>query len=499
MISRSPHAPLLRFIFSQSYAKSIADTGRAAPAIRVPGLAGDEAAIPLDWHAAGSLGALPYPPAPSPAPAPSGEQHRRALAALLHGGLGVLRVEPANPFNPHRGYPSARALFPVHAYLLGGPGALHYDPIGHRLQPVAGGGAPAWSGAAIALAGCAGTFPEGYGPLRYALTALEAGHALANLVLLGTALGLAPTVQLAFSDRALLEQLALPRDGSWAPLAIVSLGAALPEPPPPPPPPSPPPSPSPSPDDVAEIERATWLDGPDAAAWRTAAGLVRDPTARSAGDTQALPPRSNPDRPRSVGDVLFARNAGRTAGGGLCGRAAPIPADVLHAAAAALRPPPLDLATPGASPSGVRAFVVAERVAGLPDGIYELAPDRAALAVVRRGRFLDAVQRGFTYAPAAINIRSMNLAWLLAVDYPAVLARWGARGLRLANLELGWLAQGVSCAAAAHGLFARPVRSFREPVLDELLNLGPTEMIGYEILCGSNRFSDFVFDLRPPP
>lgn len=514
MSASSPHTPLLRFVFAQSYAKSIGDTSQPAPAVRVPGLAGDAASIPLDWHAAGVLGGLAYPVAPASAPA--GDAWWRALATLLYGAFGVQRLEPANTFNPHRGYPSARSRFPVHAYLVHEGGALCYDPVGHRLRPVAHSRAPdpAPRGAAIALAGCFGAFPDAYGPLRYALTVLEAGHALYNLVLLASALGLAPSVHLAFADEALLARLGLPADGSWAPLAVVSLGAdrpALHD--------GRPPAREASHDaragieSVAEVERATWLAGPGVASWRARTGAAPGPApgpvpAQPGPEPRPLPPCS-PPRPRSLGEVLYARNAGRAAAG-LCGRAAPISAGVLHAAAAALRPLPVasswssspflpsSPSPPAPSPGGARILLAAERVDGLDNGIYELAPGAAALAAVRRGRCLEAVQAGFSYPPSSANIRSMNLVWFLAVDYPAVLGRWGARGLRLANLEMGWLAQGLGCAAATEDLFARPVRSFREPVLDDLLGLGATEMIGYEILCGSNRFTDFLFDLRPP-
>lgn len=545
MSASSSHTPLLRFVFAQSYAKAIGDTSQPAPAVRVPGLADDAASIPLDWHAAGALGGLAYPPvAPAPAPAPVSARWWHALAALLYGTFGVQRLEPANVYNPHRGYPSARGRFPLHAYLVHEHGALYYDPVGHGLRPVARPAAPNAApdaasaaaprqppgqglhqdlrqeevprGAAIALAGCFGAFPPAYGPLRYALTALEAGHALHNLVLLATALGLAPAVHLAFADQAMLARLGLPPDGSWTPLALVSLGAGLPElvglrdaAPVSTDEPAAVQAEAVQAEAVQAVERATWLAGPDVAAWHDRAGGVAAAAVsarsgagpeplRPARPRQPLPP-CPPPPPRSLGEVLYARNAGR-ATAGLCGRAVSIAAGVLHAAAAALRSLPGDAPfLPGApGGSGVRVLFAAERIDGLDDGIYELSPDRGDIAPLRPGRCLEAVQAGFTYPPSSTNIRSMNLVWFLAVDYPAVLERRGARGLRLANLEMGWLAQGLCLAAAAEGLFARPVRSFREPVLDDLLGLGATEMIGYQILCGSNRFTDFLFDLRPP-
>lgn len=489
---------LLRFVFAQSYAKSIGDTSKPAPTVYIPGLTDRALSIPLDWNEAGILDRLTYPTAP--AAAPIGEQRWKALSALLYGAVGVLRFEPANTFNPHRGYPSARGLFPVHAYLLTEEHALRYDPVGHCLQPVGQHRmhAPVPHGMAIALAGCFGTFPEAYGPLRYALTILEAGHALYNLVLLASALGFDPKVHLRFSDEALLARLALPRDGSFSPVAIVSLGAGLPNLVAPPLPDIPSERlAQPGADPLTEIERATWLDGAHIMLSGTAASEAGGLASRQPVPSSRPLPPYQPRAPHSLGEVLYARNAGRGAAG-LCGRGVPISVDVLSAAVTALRPPPLDLSSSARSPSGLRVFVAAERTTGLDDGIYELAPARAELSLVRQGRYLEALQAGFTYPPSAINIRSMNLVWLLAVDYPAVLERYGGRGLRLANLELGWLAQALGCAAAAEGLFARPVRSFREPVLDELLRLGPTEMIGYEVLCGSNRFSDFPFDLRPP-
>jgi hypothetical protein len=403
----------LDFVHAQSYGKSI---GKVAPGFRpppVPGLAGDE--LPIPWG------------------------DRAPLPALLSHALGTLRHEGGAA---HRAYPSPRSLFPVHAYLLQGRDAWRFDPLRHALQPVAGSGTPAWDEPVVlALAGGYAGIPPAYGPLRFALAVLEAGHALRAVVDCAEALGLRAFVRLDFADEAVLGRLGLPRDGSWGPLALVELDR--------------PPPTAPARDPVAEIERACWGEAPPAGGWERLRGL------------------------------LAARTSGPA--GGLSASAARIPVELVRRAAAAAAPPPGTIRP--------RLLAVAERVDGLDDGIHE-AKD-GELVLLRAGRHLGGVQRAYSYPAETANIRSMNLAWMLVVDHRDVLERHGARGLRLAQLAMGFCAQGIACALAAGGLFARPIRSYHEAVLDELLGLGPRESVGYQLLCGVPRWRAPALDLRP--
>ena len=486
-LSSAERRRLLEFVHAQSYGKTV---GSVSTIWRppLPGLDPSAPARPLEPGAAGLLAGLAYAPFQE---APVRGEPLERIHAVLYGAMGLLRHEPANPYNPHRAFPSARSLFPIQAYLLQGASVARYDPLGHRLEPTVGSGAPDGP-ARIALVGCPRAIPDSYGPLRYALTVLEAGHALYNLTLVARALGLKATLQLGFDDAALQARLGLGGSETWLPLAVVELepGASEADAPPGPEALAPPAADEP----FAWLDRAGWLRGGEVAGWRTTEVPEHSPA-----PTQGRVELPVPSRLPTLEEVLYTRTSGRSSAG-LSARVAKVPGEVVHTALhLGLRRPPLELATRAVSPSGLRPFLVAERVSGLEDGLYELFPESGALVCRRKGRFLSTIQQAFSYPPININILSMNAVWLLAVDYPLVIDRWGARGVRMANLELGWMAQGLGCAMAAHGLFARPTRSFDEARLDELLGLGPGEMVGYQILCGLNRFHDFLFDLRLPP
>ena len=486
-VSAAERRRLLEFVHAQSYGKTVS-TVSTIWRPRIPGLDPSARPVPLEPGAAGQLTGLAYAPFQD---APARGEPLERIHAVLYGAMGLLRHEPANPYNPHRAFPSARSLFPIQAYLLQGAWAARYDPLGHRLEPVAGSGAPAGP-ARIALVGCPLGIPDSYGTLRYALTVLEAGHALYNLTAVARALGLRATVTLGFDDAWLMARLGLAGSEEWMPLAMVELepGASEPEahadarrP-----------APAAQEEPFAWLDRAGWLRAGEVAWWR-AIEVPEPPSAPSQGRRDLKAAVGLP----SLEEVLYTRSSGRSTAG-LSAQVTRVPGELVHTALhLGLRRPPLELSTRAVSPSGLRFLLVAERVSGLDDGLYELFPESGALVCRRQGRLLSGLQQAFSYPPINVNILSMNAAWLLVVDPPQVIDRWGARGVRLANLELGWVAQGLGCAMAAHGLFARPTRSFDEARLDELLGLGPGEMVGYQILCGLSRFHDFLFDLRLPP
>ena len=193
--------------------------------------------------------------------------------------------------------------------------------------------------------------------------------------------------------------------------------------------------------------------------------------------------------------MFFNRNAGR-GNGGVSGVLKTVSRRVLASACReGFRPVRSDLVQSGWSLAGLRILLAVERVESFDDGIYELFPADASLASIRPGRWLADVQRAFS-PPSGIHISSFNIVWFLIVDYTRVLEERGARGFRMANIELGWMAQGLACAMAAEGLLARPCRSYQEPLLDAMLGLAGAESVGYEVLCGVNRFQDLVLDLR---
>jgi hypothetical protein len=221
----------------------------------------------------------------------------------------------------------------------------------------------------------------------------------------------------------------------------------------------------------------------------TPAFQLRLPAARSAPPVSRPLPAAPPPPPvsQSVADVLFRRNSGRSPRGlGLTAAMAPIPAESIFRAAASQR---------SCSGIGVRLLVATERVNGLADGLYEA--HRNDLIPLRRGRLLALTQAAISYpAIQSVTMASFNAVWFLVVDYPAIVARHGQVGFRRAQLELGGRAQDIGLSLAADDCFARPIRSFHEPVLDDLLGLPPAQQVGYVLLTGRSRCTDLLLDLR---
>lgn len=499
------------FVWKQSYGKTFGGSIESISTAENADSPGHRWHLPLDLTAAIAQVAWPVDWTMCGA---TQEASWSDVQALLYNALGLLRREPSNPYNDHRAFPSPRCLYATHAYLLYPEAgrALHYSPTEHALEEIDGADRKpespekSWTadtGGVIAIISRYTRIPEYYRDLRYTLAILEAGHSLYNVALVAAALRIRARICLAFDDAAVLRRLELSAHRGWTPIALVTLGKMAVD------------SgtlrlgelddsshgrkeathplragDSSANDFLAAVDAAGWLAETGCDAWRRR-GVV--PPSAPDGTIAASAPPSAPLN--DLAAVLFRRNSGR-GNHGLSGAMKTISPQVVSSACReGFRPIPSDLAQAAWTRTGLRVLLVVERVESLEDGLYELFPAESALAMVRRGRWLADVQRAFS-PPVGIYISSFNVVWFLVVDYGQVLNELGPRGFRLVNIELGWIAQGVSCAMAAEGLFARPCRSYSEPLLDTILGLSAREQVGYEVLCGVNRFHDVVLDLR---
>jgi len=137
--------------------------------------------------------------------------------------------------------PSAGALYPLEVYVVAGdvaeltPGVYRYEPDGHRLLRLADGDkraslADAALGQGSVEAGAADFVITGvyerttakYGDRGVRYVHLEAGHAVQNLCLQATALGLGTVTVGAFQDDEVMRLLNLP--GNETPLYIIPVG-----------------------------------------------------------------------------------------------------------------------------------------------------------------------------------------------------------------------------------------------------------------------------------
>lgn len=497
----APRALLLDFVWQQSYGKTFSVDELERPPNVVPGLDAGGAAVPLARRLGARLNGILFPP-----PLPARRRRPAALdvQAVLYNALGIVRREPSHQYNDHRAYPSPRCLYTTHAHVAWagdrGLAVMHYDPVGHRLRPVAGtayderalrelaceaGPSPS----SIVLSGWFGGVPLYYRDLRYSLAMLELGHGLRNIALVADALALEVAFRLRFEDGPIRAALGWPESEARAIGALIELGG---------------------PDTshqlldasrnrsqtTGRITSADRLVMVDRACRQIPAGR-RDPDRHAAAlpfdgvGEQAPAPSA---RSMSLGKVLFERTSGRGRTG-ISPSIATIPASAMTRALQVLREPLVD-GVPGhrdESPTGVRVLVAVERVAGFEDGAYEYHAADGQLRMHRQGSHLAAIEQA---SSSQLQLGGTNLVWLLVADFPRIVEQHGAHGIRLAHIEMGWIAQGLACALTVDGLFARPCRAFREPLLDELLLLGPSETVGYQIVCGVDRCHDVLWDLR---
>jgi hypothetical protein len=112
---------------------------------------------------------------------------------------------------------------------------------------------------------------------------------------------------------------------------------------------------------------------------------------------------------------------------------------------------------------------------------------------------MAALQPGFGQQPSPntdSGMRHAAMVWVHSVDVGALLDDFGPSALGLLQLCLGWSVHGLCLAAAAHGLVARPARSFVEYHVQPLFGLRREETPVFMTVCGTSRFTEPMLDLR---
>jgi hypothetical protein len=440
----------LEFAYEQSYGKRIdADlvSGRrelewTGPRMRLP----SDLLAPLTTvHPAGTTS----PRAPDPGrPWPG-------WRCVLVAAFGPLRCEPHHPQGAAlRAFPSPRAAYPSTAIVVADSVVAGYDPVDHSLVRLAGHGWPDPDAPVqLVCVSRLAALPAGYGPMREALAMLEAGHIAGTVSAVSAAFGRTADIS---HDWAFPDELTAPgldQSLEWRVGFAVRLAGAEP----------------------CSGDARAKVAGP---------AKVAAPAKVALSGTQP-----------SMAEVLLRRNSGQ-APRGLTAVAAPMPSTVFQRAVEAVVYGG-DQSTPEAKGDSAapRVLIACERVADLRDGVYELVDSRPRLMLA--GRLLTSIQAAYRYpAHSSVSMDSLNAVWFLIVDYPHIAERQGVAGIRQMQLTLGGVAQRLSLALAEHRYFGRPVRAFDEEALDALLGLAPSEQVGYVVLSGRARFTDFVIDLR---
>ncbi|MET9423543.1 nitroreductase family protein [Streptomyces sp. NPDC006540] len=404
--------------------------------------------------------------------APGASQVTDPLGRALVTAFGPQRREPENPYNDHRSYASPRCLFPVHAFVDGGgeePWRL-LEPDRHALTGAPGPG----PGRRIALTGRYTAVPSAYKWFRGSLVAIELGIVLRALSIGLELFGRPARLRLPDTGaHALLDGIGLDRTWEWSLPFVLDVGEPLPAA-------AAGTAPDPVPPDVTRRDPAL-------------ADLVRANRSQTyTGDavplTTAVPaglPASQ--RTPDWAELLWQRHSGRMprALHGMTGRRRRVPAEALDTALRwlAVPPPGPELA---AAFDAVRITVVTQGVDGHEDGVHRA--EAATARLFRRDAEAPALlEDHYGYGVSPVNgcgIRNAPMTVFLSVRPRELFARLGPAGWGAAQHACGWAVHGLCLSAAASGLFARPVRAFKEIPVQRVLGLDEDETIVLSAVVG---------------
>ena len=428
-----------------------------------PAVRPDAKRVPPPAGTTALLAGLRYPDGRTP----SSTSDSALLGHALVAAFGVLRHEPANPFNPHRGYASARCLFPVQVAVDDGARWYLLQPQRNAMDelPATTGG-----GRRVALLGQYSRIPRGYRWFRGSLVNLELGITLRALCVALELFGLPGRLVLPGTGSAtLLDTLALGPSAQWSLPLTVELDG---------------PSVAPAPVAAARLDLA---DDP------VLAELVEVNRAQAFAEPPAPLGAAVPDlgsHALSWADLLWQRTSGRMPRGlhGMSGRPGPLPESVLADALAWLAVPPPSR-TLAAVADAVTVTAAVHTVEAHNPGVYRF--EHGALVQRSEDPTVAAqLERVYGYPQAPDNgcdVRNAGMIWFLSVR-PRELARlFGPGGWTAAQYVCGWLTHALCLAAAATGHYARPVRAFTEIPTQRILGLPPDEMIVLAVVVGTPR------------
>jgi hypothetical protein len=433
--------------------------------------AGPSAPLPLGTHEV--LGRTAFP-----AGRASGVDS--PLARALVTAFGAQWRDPDNAYpGVHRGYASARCLYPVQVFLDDGSRWWWLDPARHALVGLAdavhSGGTPR-----VVLAGRYSRIPRAYKWFRGSIVGLELGIALRTLGVALELFGLSGWLSLPGPSEAdLLGELGLRPESDWSLPLVVSLGPAARRP-------------------GAAGAVSGPLYGGDVLADVLRINRGQDFSEAPAPLGPAIP--AGAAGSTSWAELLWQRNSGLMPRGlpGMSARRRRLPAGALTDAARwATLPPPTGTLRAVAEAMTVTAVV--QDIDGHPDGVHRVRA--GATEHVGGGAGLPArleAEYGYPLAPdSGCDIRHAAMVWFFSVRPRELVERFGPGGWTAAQYVAGWHVHGLSLSAAAAGLFARPVRAFNEIPAQRILGLGPDEMVVLSAVTGTPRTpSGVLLDIR---
>ncbi|MDT8999855.1 hypothetical protein RQP53_11300 [Paucibacter sp. APW11] len=418
-----------------------------------------------------------------------------ALSLLLRYLASPQRYEPQNTYGVHRVVPSARCLYPCRLMLLarqhGTVQLYHYHGEHHALQACGERSdlAALLGEHDLALIGIAQfwAMADKYGEFAPFASALEAGMAQAQLNHLCAALNWSAD-SLEASETSMRQAATLCQGDHEAVLyglrcKVDELSKALSAL-----------QPAPGPTLLAASHSSDTLDQRFAKLKPLCQLLSTPPSSEPAVPQQdnAADHDDSPLPPPEIGllQTMRRRNSGNDATG-MAPRLNSLPGDSLGRMLSLWRAlQRRRLALPGEA--SLRVAVAWLDARSAPIGLY----DGEAMPLRHCDdphRFVEQLQDSLPYEGMRYNMAGLKLNFMLCADLVDAAEQHGEAALRRLYLAAGAQAQDFSLAAAAHGLFARPVRMLREQALETGYAL-PGQLV-YQVLCGLNRSTNTSWEL----
>ncbi len=155
---------------------------------------------------------------------------------------------------------------------------------------------------------------------------------------------------------------------------------------------------------------------------------------------------------------------------------------------------------PPGSPGGsgrLRHRLLVRNVTGRAAGVYEPPGVRLGGAPAD-----DALRALFAVPPSGFDVPGLPVVWVVTADVAAAVDATGPDAYAALLLAAGAAAQHVCSAAAAHGLFCRPVRGVDDGAVEAAVGAAPGEDLLYVLLIGRPRLPArgpaLAYDLTDP-
>jgi len=424
-----------------------------------------------------------------------GSESLGALSFVLRYSFGLLRYTFDDPWKIHRGFPSARCLYPTECYIIVNcsipgleSGVYHFDPLSYALDVIGTGSHKLETGEIFGEDADSTTFVlvfgseywrlgEAYGNFAYTLALLEAGHAIEQVNLLVESVSWKPQILYSYSEKKLKNLLRLPLNeegilGAVAVRNVSVLGSSenLYQP-------------------VDSTREPFWIQSTGLREGNCSRLQMFEEECQSGGNSAIVPKQSvYLHTPRGSGDMATT-TVGRNSGHGFHG---------ISGAPHALQSRQLDsfageLMSLDSSHMPLAVYYVAIQAADFSQGLYRFDSEFDRFALVEENDYSDSLQSSFQYP--FINLYSMIGVFFIFGSILDAFEQFGPRGYRWLNLEAGRAAQRLGLHASKEGLFMRPVKSFDEKRMIEMCkeySLSPL----YGLILGESTFHELHVDLR---